>query len=353
MNAAPSTLDPVALSRVAAGYPELGAFGGVVKNGLSINTAACLFETTTGVYFAKRYDPSERDAEAILAEHALIARLLSEGYATPRLLSTAEGATMRWDEGQPYAVFEKARGEDRYAAAPVFSPCNDPEETRALGAALAAFHLALASHPPVAPRPLRGMTARYRLMAAPSVRHGLAALYEEAPVLAPFLAERPAFEACLPWIEDWHRRTRPHLARIPRGIIHGDLIKRNVFWQGTAVADVIDFDLWNEEVWVFDLALSLIPAGFAWPEILEGRAEPDARHLRALLEGYQAVRPLEAFERAVLPWVVATARVEFYLSLVARALGSGDRIEAERFFGLMVDTLGWFHSHPRWHDVLA
>ncbi|HEY9898886.1 MAG TPA: phosphotransferase [Pantanalinema sp.] len=353
MSQAPLLIDPAVLVRVAAGYPELGTFVGIVRNGLSVNSAACLFETTHGVYFTKCYDPRERSAEAILAEHALIMRLVAKGFPTPRLLETARSTTLAWDEGLPFALFERARGEDRYAQAPVFTPCASPVETHAMGAALAAFHLALSDSPLLESKPFRGITARYRLMAAPSVRHGLAALYEEAPVLAPFLAAQPEWEACLSWLEEWHRRLKPHLARLPRGIIHGDFIKRNLFWQDRAVSDVIDFDLWNVEAWVYDLALSLIPAGFAWPEILAGRALPDAHHLRAFLEGYQSVRPLEAFERATLSWVVSTARVEFYLSLVARGLDRRDRAEAERFFRLLVDTLGWFAANPRWHDVLA
>lgn len=353
MSASRPLIDPAALARVVADHPELGAFVEVVRNGLSVNTAACLFETARGVYFAKRYDPHERSAEAILAEHALIRRLLAGGFPTPRLLEDAQGETLRWHEGQPYALFERARGEDRYAQAPVFAPCADVAETRASGASLASFHLALAGGQLPDPKPFRGITARYRLMAAPSVRLGLEALLAEAPMLAPFLAAQPELERCLGRLEAWHRRIKPHLPRLPRGVIHGDFIKRNLFWQGQAVSDVIDFDLWNVEVWVYDLALSLIPSGFEWPEILAGRGAPHADHLRAFLAGYQSVRPLEPFERAVLPWVVASARFEFYLSLVARELERGDRAEAERFWRLLVDTLGWFAAHPRWHDAIA
>lgn len=346
-------VDQADLSRVVAAYPDLGAFKGVVRNGLSVNTAACLLETENGVYFAKRYDPDERTADAILAEHALVLRLLEGGFPTPRLLRDVAGETLHWERDLPYALYEKARGEDRYARTPVFAPCEDPAETFACGATLAAFHLALAGEGPAAPKPFRGITARFQLMASPSVPHGLAALEAEAPILSPFLAEQAEFAACLGWLAEWHRRIKPYLARLPRGVIHGDFIKRNLFWQGHAISDVIDFDLWNVDLWVFDLALSLIPSGFEWPEILAGRARPNERHLRAFLDGYQSVRKLEPLERAVLPWVVSSARFEFYLSLVARALSRGDRLEAERFWRLLVDTLGWFWANLRWYEAIA
>ncbi|MBO9542831.1 phosphotransferase [bacterium] len=346
-------IEPDVLSRVVAAYPDLGAFEGIARNGLSINTAACLFTTDRGEFFAKRYDPSEREPVALLAEHGLILRLIEKGFPTPRLWRDAAGSTLHWAEGQPYALFEKARGEDRYAQAPVFAPCTHPAETFASGAALAKFHLALADAPAFAPKPFKGITARFRVMASPSVPLGLAALEAEAPLLVPFLAEQGELVTCLGWLSEWHRRIKPYLSRLPRGVIHGDFIKRNLFWQEAAISDVIDFDLWNVDLWVFDLALSLIPSAFEWPAILAGRALPNGEHLRAFLAGYQSVRRLEPFERAVLPWVVSSARFEFYLSLVARGLERGDRAEAERFWRLLVDTLGWFAAHPRWHEAIA
>lgn len=338
---------PEALREVVSAFPTLGDFRGIVRNGLSVNTAACLFETTQGAYFAKRYDPGRRDTESILAEHAIVRRLTSGGYPTPRLHENREAETLIWHKDAPYALYDLARGEDRYGDTPVFDPYAASEEALSAGRRLAELHVRLRPAEGLRSRPFKGITARYELLNHPTVFEGFEALALEAPALTT-LKRRPEFGGVLAFLQARRDELAECLGELPRGVIHGDFIKRNLFWTDHDVSDVLDFDLWNVAPLTFDLALSLLPGAFNWPLILSGRGRPTFGDLAAFLEGYQSQRPLEAAERQALPAVMETARGEFYLSIVAMAFAADDPAQAERFWRLLVNTLGWFDGHPEW-----
>lgn len=346
------TIATDALAGVLTAYPALGDLRRIVRNGLSANTATCLFETSRGIYFAKAYDPRQRDAASLSDEHALVRRLVETGYPTPALMSNQDEATVTWHGGLGYVLSDVARGTDRYGDIGVFEPFGSPPEARAAGAMLARFHLCLAEAPALAPRPFRGLTARYELMRAPSLARGLADLIAGAPALRDFLSERPDWKPLEGFLEARHAALFEPLAALPRGLIHGDFIKRNLFWQGDEISDVIDFDLWNVGYWVYDLALALLPCGFDWPALLKGQGRPRYQDMQALLEGYCSVRELSSSERPVLPAILETARIEFYLGAIATMLLRSDAAQAAHFHALLMGTTRWFQAHPTWHEEL-
>ncbi len=332
---------------VVRAYPQLGNWTGVARNGLSVNTAACLFRTDRGIFFAKRYDPSTRDLAGIEAEHAIIRELLAQGYRTPELFANRDGGTLTWNSGQPYAVFEQAGGEDRYREASVFAPFESLLEGNSAGRWLASFHQALRGLPLPPVKPFLGITARYRWLLAPTTSQGLDDLLAEAPILAPFLRERPELPELLEYMEARRERLAPFVSGLPAGIIHGDFIKRNLFFEGREVSDVLDFDLWNVGPWVYDLALALLPCGFDWRAIAES-SEPRYPDMRAFIEGYETVRALSANEAAALPIVMESARVEIYLSLVTMALQQQDDDRAMLFWGFIITLIRWFGGNEDW-----
>lgn len=335
------SIDPDCLEAIVTSYPEIGDWVGPVRNGLSINTATCLFETTKGLFFAKRYDPRVRSEDAITAEHDLIMRLLAVDYPTPPLFRNQAGSTLTWLDGFPYAIFAQARGEDRYGDSPVFDPYGSPQEAHGAGRQLAAFHLGLKGVTTLEPRPFAGLTARYELLRSPDFDAALALLLKAAPTLADFVTGRSEWPWVVGRMRAYHGAIAPLSEGLPIGITHGDFIKRNLFWQGDNVSAVIDFDLWNLGPWLFDLALALLPCGFNWPELLHGRGIPRWDDMRAMIGGYQAVRTLTDQEHHLLPLVMESARFEFYLSAIASGGAS-----AETFWRLLVDVLGWFETHP-------
>lgn len=346
-------IDPSALAQVLRRFPQLGMFTGVARNGLAINTAACLFETSTGVYFAKRYDPRTRAEAALVAEHRITRRLLESGYPTPMLHANNRGDTITWLAEVPYAIYDLARGEDRYGDTPVFAPYRDPAEARSAGAMLARFHKILMSADVPPARPFAGLTAQFKAWEAPTLTEGLLPLLACDAELEGFLARHAEWSEVLGLLEARHPAVHEALPKLPRGILHGDWIKRNLFFEGTEVVDVVDFELWNAGVLIYDVALALLPIGFNWPELLAGRGEPDAAAMRAFLEGYASVRALEPAERAALPLVMEGARLEFYLSGVATSLAAHDAHQTALFWEVLTGGVRWFAAHPDWRELVA
>ncbi|MEB3328499.1 MAG: phosphotransferase [Candidatus Sericytochromatia bacterium] len=346
-------IEPAALTQIVARYTGLGPLRGIVRNGLSANTATCVFETDTGRYFAKRYDPRVTDPHALLGEHSIVLQLRAAGYPTPRLHANNRGDTLTWLAESPYAVFSLARGEDRYGDEPVFAPYRDREDARAAGAMLARYHLTLREGPLPRPRPFKGLVAQFQAVASADFPAALEGLVAAAPPLATYTATRPEWQDLVRGLHAPADRLQALARDWPAGIIHGDWIKRNLFWQGHEVVDVLDFGLWNVGPWVYDLALALLPVGFDWPRVLADEAPPNHRDMVAFLAGYQGVRPLEPDEREGLATLVETARVEFYLSAVLQALEREDQGQAAMFWDLLVATRRWFEAHPGWSDALA
>jgi len=78
----------------------------------------------------------------------------------------------------------------------------------------------------------------------------------------------------------------------PRGVIHADLFMDNVKWLGDRVSAFFDFEMACRDELVLDVAITMN----AW--CFDGAYQPAL--CRALLRGYQDVRPLSADERARL-----------------------------------------------------
>jgi len=81
-------------------------------------------------------------------------------------------------------------------------------------------------------------------------------------------------------------------AEIPSGVIHGDLFRDNVLWQGQRVAALIDFESASHGPFAFDIMVTIL----AWcygdafrPELVS-----------ALLAGYVSLRKIEWAERTAL-----------------------------------------------------
>lgn len=307
-----SPVEPGQLAQALSAYPQLGPMQQVLSQDLSINTATCLVACQAETVLAKRYGLDEYDPDRVAAQHQWVLRLLDKGFPTPAIVANHRDQTVTLAADGAWVVFQLARGEDRYHGRPVFEPFDSHEEARAAGGTLAHFHRSLADVPAT----------------------WLRAFPPEAQA-SPFMVEREALLASV-----WEK--------LPGGIIHGDFIKRNLFWQGQAVSDVIDLDHWQRAPWLLDLALSLLPVGFNWPKLLKGEGDPHWAHLRAFLDGYDHVRPLDPTERQLLPTVMETARFAFYLDMTELWERRGQPQQADVFRGLLTGTLDWFRAHPQW-----
>ncbi len=95
---------------------------------------------------------------------------------------------------------------------------------------------------------------------------------------------------------------------LPSGVIHADFFPDNVFFMRGRFAAAIDFYFACNDALAYDVAVCLV----SWCFDPGGRFKPD--HARALLAGYQAVRPLEPAERTHLGVLAMGAAMRFFLT---------------------------------------
>ncbi|MBU6430546.1 MAG: phosphotransferase, partial [Cyanobacteria bacterium REEB65] len=299
----------------------LGALQGPLAAHQGANSIVCWLHTAEGRYLAKGRDPLERPAAALAREHALIRQLVTGGFPTPDVVPAPNGETIVHHAGRLWSLYRPASGEDRYRDASVFEPFVSVAEARSAGAMLARFHRAAKGFEAPAALAAAGLSARFDLAWRADLEEAVASLLVDQPPALAMVTEPRDW----PQARDRFDRLRQGLPRtqqgtfdrhaLPEGIIHGDWIKRNLFFSGPTVSAVVDFDLACDAPLAYDLALAISAAAYPWPHLQAGE-EPYHDHARAMREGYESVRVLTSVETAVLPCLLALCRFEFHLRLV-------------------------------------
>ena len=95
---------------------------------------------------------------------------------------------------------------------------------------------------------------------------------------------------------------------LPAGVIHADLFPDNVFFLGGRLSGLIDFYFACTDLLAYDVAVCLN----AW--CFEADGSFNVTKGRALLQRYEAVRPLSEAERAALPLLGRGAAMRFLLT---------------------------------------
>jgi homoserine kinase type II len=95
---------------------------------------------------------------------------------------------------------------------------------------------------------------------------------------------------------------------LPSGVIHADLFNDNVLFLHDKLSGLIDFYFACNDAFAYDVAICLN----AW--CFEPDKSFNATKGRALLQGYERVRPLGADERKVLPLLARGAALRFLLT---------------------------------------
>jgi len=99
---------------------------------------------------------------------------------------------------------------------------------------------------------------------------------------------------------------------LPRGIIHGDLFRDNVLFDGRRISAVIDFYNADRDILLLDLAI----AGNDW--CFAAAPDNPLPLCNALLDAYVGERPLTQAEQIAWPACLQVAAARFWLSRLKR-----------------------------------
>ncbi|MBL8673642.1 MAG: homoserine kinase, partial [Rhodospirillales bacterium] len=240
-----------------------------------------LLTTTRGPYmltlYEKRVDP--RDLPFFLG---LMDHLAARGIPCPTPVHGRDGVALRELAGRPAAVTTFLPG--------LWPRRIEVAHCGPVGEAMARLHVAGEGFPLRRPNALSVSGWR------PLFDGARARAHEVMPGLADELdAELDGFE------RGWPRG-------LPAGVIHADMFQDNVFFLDGALSGIIDFYFACDDLLAYDLAIALN----AW--CFEADRSFNVTKARALIGGYQRVRPLTPAEAAALPTLARGAALRFLLT---------------------------------------
>ena len=214
----------------------------------------------------------------------LMHHLAHAGIPVPDPQADKYGEILHQVAGKPAALATKLRGKSQLAP--------QPPHCAAVGNMLARMHLA----------------ARDYERQQPNLR-ALPWWNETVPVVLPHVQPEQAALLTSELAYQNHVAAGSAYAALPRGPIHADLFRDNVMFEGTELTGCFDFYFAGVDTWLFDLAVCLND----WcVDLPTGRH--DEERAAALLAAYQAVRPLTAAERELLPAMLRAGALRFWLS---------------------------------------
>ncbi len=291
-------IDSNTLAEIATQYPlsQVDEFKGITAG---VQNSNFLLTTADAKYILTIYESSANGVAAADLPFFLnlMLHLSAQGLSCPVPLARKDGGLISTIKNKPAALVSFLEGRS------VKNP--RPEHCRALGAAMAQMHLAGDGFELTRPN-----------------NHGLGnwqALFERchsrADEVSPDLTR--AMERELTRLqENWPDN-------LPTGIIHADLFPDNVFFSQGDMSGLIDFYFACNDFYAYDLAIALN----AW--CFEADATFNVTKARALLSGYQNMRPLAPEEIDAVPILGAGAAMRFLTTRLFDWLNQVDGAQVE------------------------
>ena len=261
------------------------AIGEVVElKGISsgITNTNYFVTTTQGKYVLTLFEHNTLEELPYFID--LMSHLSSHGVPCPQPIENNAGVSLHMLNGKPAVLISCLNGRD------ISVP--EPKHCAAVGAVLANMHVAgqtfvekVFDQPHRNPRDID-----WRIRTAEQVMPHLASADQQ------LLKDTLAFQAKL------------DISALPRGIIHADLFRDNVLFDGDQVGGLIDFYYACNDVLAYDLAITVND----WCVQADGTL--DHARVNAMLEAYQAIRPLTEAEQAAWYSMLRIAALRFWLS---------------------------------------
>ena len=218
----------------------------------------------------------------------LMKHLAQRGVPVPDPTANAKGDLVFELKGKPAAVVNKLAGKSELNPTAV--------HCAAVGANLAKLHLA----------------GRDFALSQPNLR-SLPWWNETVPVVLPHLDESQAALIQSELAYQNHVAASSAYAALPRGPIHADLFRDNVMFDTLDgqphLTGFFDFYFAGVDTWLFDIAVTLND----WCVDLPTGAHNEAR-AASFMAAYNAVRPLTAAERELLPAMLRAGALRFWIS---------------------------------------
>ncbi len=254
------------------------AFKGIAEG---VENSNFLLETEAGRYILTVYERRVR-AEDLPFFLDLMRWLAGRGFPCPTPQPDRQGRLLKTVRGKPCAIVDFLPGLS--VRRPSTAHC------REAGAGLARLHLAA-----------QGFGGERGNDLGQAAWAGL------------FARERDAAEALKPGLAATIEGDLTHLAQawprgLPEGVVHADLFPDNVFFLQDRFAAAIDFYFACRDLLAYDVGVCLN----AW--CFEPDGGFNVTKGRALLAGYESLRPLTRAERAALPVLAHGAAMRFFLT---------------------------------------
>ena len=214
----------------------------------------------------------------------LMKHLAERGIPVPNPAPDGKGEILHRLKGKPAAVVNKLRGASELV--PTLTHCAQ------VGAMLARMHLA---------------GQDFSLHQA-NLR-GLAWWNATLPAILPHVTVQQRSLLLSELAYQNHIAATSACKALPTGTIHGDLFRDNVMFEDGKLTGFFDFYFAGSDTFLFDIGISLndwcidLPTG-----------QHDAARAHEFLTAYQAVRPLTAPERSLLPAMARAGALRFWIS---------------------------------------
>ena len=233
--------------------------------------------TTTGKYVLTLFE--EHSADELPYFLSLMTHLSERGVPCPHPVKRLDGLQLDELNGKPAAIVSCLNGRD--ITAPSVNNC------KALGQVLANMHIAGSTFT------LRNQDSRDLVWREATAKKVLYFLDEnDREMLRDTMLRQAALDTFA----------------LPQGVIHADLFRDNVLFDGEKIGGVIDFYYACRGAFLYDVAIAVND----WCVNEDGSL--DSVRVKVLLRSYHEVRPFVQAEQLVWPDMLLIAALRFWLS---------------------------------------